>query len=328
MTSDTAAARQRPTIWQVLEARIARDGIAIDRPKGSRHPRFPDRVYPLDYGYIRRTTASDGDGVDVFVGSAGGQAITGLLATFDEAKADAEVKVLYDCTAAEIEQVTAWLGQMVAVTGLARAGDHPARPDDQFVTPRSGHPAAATDTAAELWDILDAGGQPTGCTVRRQTDGGDPAAGLRPGQYHRVAVVCLFNPAGQTLIQQRTADKDVGPNLWDLTGGSVLTGETSQQAAARELAEELGLTLDFTDQPPAASLTEGQSFLDFFLAGLPDTDPTSLVVQLEEVQAVRWASQAEVLTLIEQSAFWPHPPSLIGLLFDLWRQTLADQRGR
>ena len=39
----------------------------IERPLGSRHPRFPDMVYPINYGYIEGTIAGDGQEQDVYV---------------------------------------------------------------------------------------------------------------------------------------------------------------------------------------------------------------------------------------------------------------------
>jgi len=114
------AAEPAMPIWQALEARITRDGIEIDRPKGSRHPRFPDRVYPLDYGFIRGTAAVDGGGLDVFVGTLRQHAVTGLLATFDDTKGDAEIKVLFDCTPREIDTVEHWLGQMISIVPIIR----------------------------------------------------------------------------------------------------------------------------------------------------------------------------------------------------------------
>ena len=39
----------------------------IDRPLGSRHPRFHDLVYPINYGYVGGTIAGDGQWQDVYV---------------------------------------------------------------------------------------------------------------------------------------------------------------------------------------------------------------------------------------------------------------------
>ena len=41
--------------------------VFIDRPLGSRHPREPDLVYELNYGYVPGTLAPDGQPLDVYV---------------------------------------------------------------------------------------------------------------------------------------------------------------------------------------------------------------------------------------------------------------------
>lgn len=78
-----------PQFWQALDQLLARSALVIDRPKGSSHPRFPEMVYPLDYGYLENTASMDGEGVDVWV--------------VDLPKGDVEVKLLYGCTPQERE---------------------------------------------------------------------------------------------------------------------------------------------------------------------------------------------------------------------------------
>ena len=46
--------------WTAIDTLIMESVIAIDRPKGTKHPRF-DFVFPLDYGYLRNTSAIDGN---------------------------------------------------------------------------------------------------------------------------------------------------------------------------------------------------------------------------------------------------------------------------
>jgi inorganic pyrophosphatase len=89
--------------WETLRRLVAENEIVIDRNKGSRHPRYPEMVYPLDYGYLAGTTTVDGGGIDIFVGSLAGEAIQGILTTVDLKKKDAEIKILYKCSAAEIK---------------------------------------------------------------------------------------------------------------------------------------------------------------------------------------------------------------------------------
>ena len=40
--------------------------VIIDRPLGSRHPEYPDCVYPINAGYVPNTTAPDGEELDVY----------------------------------------------------------------------------------------------------------------------------------------------------------------------------------------------------------------------------------------------------------------------
>ncbi|UPA28532.1 MAG: inorganic diphosphatase [Verrucomicrobiota bacterium] len=89
--------------WQTLEQLIRQNGVTIDRPKGTAHPRFPDRIYPINYGYIPGTYSADGEGIDVFLGTKSEESIQGIICTFDDMKRDAEIKVLYRCTEAEIQ---------------------------------------------------------------------------------------------------------------------------------------------------------------------------------------------------------------------------------
>jgi hypothetical protein len=48
------------TLFDALEELAMTRRIVIDRPKGSRHPVFPDIEYPLDYGYVEGTSAPMG----------------------------------------------------------------------------------------------------------------------------------------------------------------------------------------------------------------------------------------------------------------------------
>lgn len=93
--------------WPTLQALMVRSQLVIDRPQGSQHPRYPDLIYPLNYGYLADTTASDGDGIDVWVGSAEPK-LAGIVVTVDVHKRDTEIKIVWGCTAAEIETVLAF----------------------------------------------------------------------------------------------------------------------------------------------------------------------------------------------------------------------------
>ena len=91
--------------WLKLDRLVTEHELVIDRSKGSRHPRYPEMIYPLDYGYLAGTQAADGDGIDVWVGSLPDRAVTAVICTVDMLKRDTEVKILLGCTPQEAQTI-------------------------------------------------------------------------------------------------------------------------------------------------------------------------------------------------------------------------------
>ena len=91
--------------WEALDSLVSECPPRIDRPKGSRHTRYPELVYPLDYGYLQGSTTVDGGGVDVWRGELAGAEIVGVILTVDLLKRDAEIKVLIGTSDADIRTI-------------------------------------------------------------------------------------------------------------------------------------------------------------------------------------------------------------------------------
>ena len=91
--------------WAYLHQLVLTSELIIDRPKGSQHPRYPQVVYPVDYGYLAGTTAGDGVGIDVWRGTLSQAELQGVVMTVDLTKRDAEIKILIGCTPDEISQI-------------------------------------------------------------------------------------------------------------------------------------------------------------------------------------------------------------------------------
>jgi isopentenyldiphosphate isomerase len=87
----------------------------------------------------------------------------------------------------------------------------------------------------ELVEQLDETGNVAGVVSRRE---------IRAGNLlHRSVFVAVVNDADELLVHRRAAWKDVWPDTWDIAvGGLVGAGEAWEAAAARELAEETGVT--------------------------------------------------------------------------------------
>ena len=87
--------------WRMLEGLVNSSEIIIDRPKGSAHPRFPQLIYPVDYGYLKGSSSMDGEGIDVWLGSDERRQIDAIVCTVDKMKRDSEIKILVGCTEEE-----------------------------------------------------------------------------------------------------------------------------------------------------------------------------------------------------------------------------------
>ena len=90
------------------------------------------------------------------------------------------------------------------------------------------------NAAAELFDVLDETGKPTGETMPR------PQV-HKEGKWHRSFHLWIVKEGRYVLLQRRSKHKDLEPNKVDVTvGGHFSAGETLQEVV-REVEEEIGL---------------------------------------------------------------------------------------
>ena len=87
----------------------------------------------------------------------------------------------------------------------------------------------------EMIDVLDENGVKTGEVVTRKEV-------HKKGLWHRIIVVAIIDNNNQLLMQQRSYQKDTNPGKWDISvAGHVSAGQTSLEAAIREVEEEVGI---------------------------------------------------------------------------------------
>ena len=87
--------------WKAVDSLVQESEIVIDRPKGSYHPRYPEIVYPVDYGYLKNTSSMDGGGIDIWRGAGVPGQVDAIICTVDLYKKDSEIKILIGCNSAE-----------------------------------------------------------------------------------------------------------------------------------------------------------------------------------------------------------------------------------
>ena len=107
-----------PAFWRMMDELIASHEIVIDRPKASRHPNHSEYTYPVDYGYLAGTSSMDGEGIDLWRGTAADQKLTAMFVTVDPAKKDSEIKLLIGCTDEEIALIDHFFNGYDTMKGL------------------------------------------------------------------------------------------------------------------------------------------------------------------------------------------------------------------
>ena len=160
----------------------------------------------------------------------------------------------------------------------------------------------------ELFDLYDKNRIKSNNTIERGKK-------IPEGLYHLVVHVCIFNSKGEMLIQQRQPFKAGWPNMWDVSvGGSAVSGDTSQTAAEREVWEEIGYKISLENHRPVITIHFDHGFDDIYTI-IEDLNIADLKLQPEEVQNVKWATEEEILHMIDEGIFIPYHKELIKLLF-------------
>lgn len=109
----------------------------------------------------------------------------------------------------------------------------------------------------------------------------------KPSTARVVAAVIQRN--GNLLLCQRPAGKRYGLK-WEFPGGKLRVGETLEQAAVRELREELGVGVEAVGQPRFAREDPGSGLLIEFIDVSIKGEPTAI-----EHADLAWVSPSRLL---------------------------------
>jgi len=150
----------------------------------------------------------------------------------------------------------------------------------------------------EYFEIVDEDGEVIGTAPRSECHG-------NPALVHRAVHVLVFNGEGRLLLQLRSMDKDIQPGKWDTSvGGHLAVGETYEQAAAREMEEELGIVkhgMKRLYDYPLRNEVESENIRTFMVVydGPVEYQP-------EEIDAVRFWDLDEVYLNLGKGVFTPN----------------------
>lgn len=154
----------------------------------------------------------------------------------------------------------------------------------------------------EIFDVLNEFGEFTGKTATREEC-------HEKGLWHRAVYAFIIDNDSNVLLQKRSGNKKLWPNLWDVTvGGHVDSGEFGRQALIREVKEELGIEIkddDIKYLVGSTSINEKGSIInkhynECYLI-TKKIDISKVMLQEEEVSEIKYFPKDEVLRRISNN---------------------------
>lgn len=142
----------------------------------------------------------------------------------------------------------------------------------------------------EKWDLFDEKRQPLNRTHTRGNE-------MVIGENHIVVDIWTVSSDREILLTLRHPDKEIYPNFWENTGGSVLTGETSRLGAARELFEETGINVKENELVLLGTRKETTAFVDTYIVR-KDIAISDLTMQEGETADAKWVNLEELDQMI------------------------------
>lgn len=161
----------------------------------------------------------------------------------------------------------------------------------------------------ELVDIFDSEtGKKTGLVISK-------SEAHKNGLWHSSIHIWLISPdKKRILLQRRCDDKNLFPDMWDITvGGHISAGEEPIESAKRELQEELGLNPDNYEFKYIKTIKEefkdhdvySNEFVNIYIIEA-DVDINDITLQKEEVSEARWFTKEELIKLEDDKKVLPH----------------------
>lgn len=147
----------------------------------------------------------------------------------------------------------------------------------------------------EIWDLYDILKNKTGETIQR----GLP---LPEDRFHLVVHCWIKNSKNEYLIQKRSNNVELNKGMWAFTGGSALSGETSEQAVIREVREEIGYQINPAELINIHNYFRKDHWVDVYLLK-KDISIVEFEVG-EEVETVKYVKRSDIEKMKKDGLFW------------------------
>lgn len=193
--------------------------VKIDHPLGSTDEDNPSVVYPINCGYVD---------VDKHVGFSDFNRQPVYLLGVDVA-VDEYTGVLIAVARRRDDSGTVWIVAPENISYTIQQIEEMIYFEEQY------YDSFVEIVDEEIWDAYDKDEQLLGYDLKRSQ-----AKSLPEGVYHVIVMVYTMTENGKLLTTQRARNK-TNPLKWEVTGGSILKGETAREGAVRELFEETGI---------------------------------------------------------------------------------------
>ncbi len=154
----------------------------------------------------------------------------------------------------------------------------------------------------ELLEVVTEDGMPTGEILPRNEI-------HEKNLLHNEIVVFIINSKNQLLLQKRSANKKSSPNCWGSScAGHVDVSETLEEAALRELSEELGIRIEKEElkilvNKKLVLREKKDSNVRTWYYIKKDFDLSDFMIQKEELSEIRWFSLDEVISNVGNPLF-------------------------
>ena len=154
----------------------------------------------------------------------------------------------------------------------------------------------------EFWDIYDENKQLTGRKMKRND------WCLKEGEYHLTVLGAIARPDGTFLITKRVMTKAWAPGWWEVSGGGVQAGESSEEAVRREVKEETGLDVRNAEGGYAFTYKrvnpdEGDNYFVDVYRFVMDIDEKDVSFQEAEIDGHMFATREQIESFAKEGKF-------------------------